>query len=192
MPFAQHARVTIRDRSDRDCDLYYSIIFVEGDLPPDSAYFHAQCNEYLPVQFKTEFAVLDEVSGRGHFVGTSLAWQQKSAGWWGEGEVKLFLDGDEDYPSLVATGIEDYFGGAWCFKGNHSAPFLGYPSGESCKRPHITNPGTKHTLCRFHLLDPVRFSEDIRITVQALAHMPLEDDVFSVAYWYQSEPHLAQ
>lgn len=189
MPFGKHARITIENTGDLNCDLYYSIIFSEGALPSETAYFHAQYHAYTPVTYKTEFAVLDNVSGRGHYVGVNLAWRQHSAGWWGEGEVKFFLDGDDEYPSLVATGIEDYFGGAWCFKGNYAAPFMGYPSGDSCERPHMTNPGTQHTLYRFHLLDPIRFSRDIRINMQALAHMPLEDDVYSAAYWYQDEPH---
>ena len=60
--------------------------------------------------------------GRGHYVGTYLAWGVNSPGWWGEGEVKFYLDGDAEFPTICGTGTEDYFGGAW----NFDVPGEGY------------------------------------------------------------------
>jgi len=145
--------------------------------------------------------------GPGHYVGTSLVWHQLSNNWWGEGEVKFFIDGDPaDAPTICGTGTEDYFGGAWGFIMNHaedmrpttfSTPFLGYHQavyGSTPRRGPIV-PG--HALYRWHILDPVRFQRDLRVTVQALGwwlsgkeakYQPLTDDIASVAYWYQSGP----
>jgi len=120
-----------------------------------------------------------------------MAWQQNNIGWWGEGEIKFFMDGDDEFPTICGTGTEDYFGGAWGFVGTFSAPFMGYPLG-------VKNHGTagdRHGLYRFHILDPIRFEEDLKVDMQAIGwrsegrYLPLQDDISSVAYWYQAEPH---
>ncbi|HQH13260.1 MAG TPA: DUF2961 domain-containing protein, partial [Candidatus Sumerlaeota bacterium] len=104
--------------------------------------------------------------------------------------IKVFLDGDKDYPTICGTGTQDYFGGAWCFQDNFSAPFMGYPMG-SCDG----KPGNRHLLYRFHIMDPIRFKKDLRVTMQAIGwrsegrYLPLQDDIASVAYWYQTLPH---
>jgi len=147
-----------------------------------------------PVRCGEDFTILEGVKGKGHYVGTFLAWQQNSAAWWGEGELKVFLDGDGEYPTICGTGTEDYFGGAWCFGDNYSTPFLGYPYGKS-EASWEAAAGTRHLLYRFHVLDPIRFHQDIKVTIQALGwrsdfrYLPLQDDISSVAYWYQAEPH---
>jgi hypothetical protein len=125
-----------------------------------------------------------------------------SDGWWGEGEVKFYIDGDGEHPTLCGTGTEDYFGGAWNFGGaNHigenapqtfSTAFLGYPL-------NLREPGQvpKHGLYRWHIMDPIRFRADLRVTIQALGwwpngrYQPLTDDIASVAYWYQTLPSAA-
>ncbi len=127
-----------------------------------------------------------------------MFWQQNSAGWWGEGEIKFFMDGDVEFPTICGTGTEDYFGGAWCFRGNYNGPFLGYPLGDSgfnADAPPASRPGNRHILYRFHIMDPIRFEQDLRVTIQAIGwrsegrYLPLQDDISSVAYWYQAEPH---
>ena len=114
-----------------------------------------------------------------------------NTGWWGEGEIKFYLDGDREFPTICGTGTEDYFGGAWCFdETNFSAPFFGYQrvSGERGKA------GTRLTLYRFHVADPVFFRRDLRVTMQAIGwrsegrYLPLQDDIASVVYWYQTLP----
>ncbi len=190
MPFRKHARVTLENRSPGDvAEFYYTINYALTDIPDDEAYFHAQFRRANPLPYKQEYVILDGIEGKGHYVGVYMAWQQNSEGWWGEGEFKAFLDGDGEFPTFCGTGTEDYFGGAWCFGSNYSAPFLGYPLGESDRRP-----GNRHGLYRFHVLDPIRFEKDIRLTMQALGwrswgrFLPLQDDISSVAYWYQTHP----
>src|SRR5205814_1317707 len=112
-------------------------------------------------------------------------------GWWGEGEVKFFIDGDKDFPTICGTGTEDYFGGAWCFSDRvFSTPFLGYTL---CRREPKEVP--RHAMYRWHIPDPIRFKKDLSVTIQALGwwpngkFQPLTDQIDSVSYWYQREPH---
>jgi len=121
-----------------------------------------------------------------------MSWQQNSSGWWGEGEIKMFIDGDTEFPTICGTGTEDYFGGAWCFdERNFSAPHFGFQR----VKGERNQAGTRLTLYRFHIPDPVFFKKDLRVTMQALGwrsehrYLPLQDDISSVVYWYQTEPH---
>jgi hypothetical protein len=191
MPYRKHARITIQNRHDSDVGgLYYAVTLAETDVPDDAAYFHAQFRRTNPLPYGTDYTILEGVVGQGHYVGTYMAWQQNNNGWWGEGEIKFFLDGDGEFASLVGTGTEDYFGGAWCFGALYSAPFMGYPLGAVDNKP-----GGRHGLYRFHIMDPIRFEQDLKVTMQAIGwrsegrYLPLQDDIASVAYWYQAEPH---
>ena len=192
MPFRQHVTITIENRAPEEIvGFFYAINYAETEIAEDDAYFHAQFRRSNPLPYKQDHVILDGVKGCGHYVGTYMAWQQNSHGWWGEGEFKVFLDGDDKFPSICGTGTEDYFGGAWCFLQNFSAPFLGYPEGAFGRDD---KPGNRHAMYRFHVMDPIRFERDIRITMQALGwrtegrFLPLQDDIASVAYWYQTHP----
>jgi hypothetical protein len=193
MPFRGRARITVENQRWEDIGgFYYQVNYSLGDVPDESAYFHAQWRRSLTSRDRPEHTIVDGVRGRGHYVGTFLAWTQLSNGWWGEGEVKFYIDGDDGNPTICGTGTEDYFGGAWGFGDTFSTPFLGYPLWRK-------EPGEvpKHALYRWHIPDPIRFSEELRVTVQALGwwpngkFQPLTDDIASVAYWYQEEPHSA-
>jgi hypothetical protein len=136
-------------------------------------------------------------------VGTYIAWGINSNGWWGEGEIKFFLDGDDPWPTICGTGTEDYFGGAWNFEGGSGAygtfstPFLGLPQVIRPDGLYIAN--TRFGMYRWHVQDPIRFKTDLRVTIQALGwrsqleekkrYLPLQDDIASTAVWYQTEPH---
>ena len=190
MPFKKSARITIENRSPENCrGFFYAITFAETEVAEDEAYFHARFRRTNPLPYMEDYLIVDGIEGKGHYVGTYMAWQQNSTGWWGEGEIKYFVDGDGEFPSLAGTGTEDYFGGAWCFKENFSAPYLGYPEG-SCDG----KPGNRHGLYRFHIMDPIRFESDLKVTMQAIGwrsegrYLPLQDDIASVAYWYQTLP----
>ena len=191
MPFRQHAKVTLENRAPEDVGgFYYAISYALRGVARDEACFHAQFRRCHPLPYKQDYVILDGVRGQGHYVGTYMAWQQNSAGWWGEGEIKIFLDGDQEFPTICGTGTEDYFGGAWGFGQNFSAPFLGYPLGACDGKP-----GNRHGLYRFHIADPIHFQKDIKVAMQAIGwrsegrYLPLQDDIASVAYWYQTEPH---
>lgn len=193
MPFHRNAKITIENQSDEVIrHFFYQITYALHEHQPDIALFHAQWRRSLTSREHPEHTLLDQVRGQGHYVGTFIAWTQMSEGWWGEGEIKFFVDGDREYPTICGTGTEDYFGGAWCFgEGEtYNTPFLGYPL---CYKQAGGVP--KHGLYRWHLPDPIRFEKDLQVTIQALGwwpnrkYQPLTDDIASVAYWYQSEPH---
>lgn len=192
MPFRKHARITVENRHTEPLSgFFYAVTYAETPVPHDAAYFHAQFRRTNPLPYGEDYTILDGVSGRGHFVGAYMAWQQNNTGWWGEGEIKFFIDGDTEFPTLCGTGTEDYFGGAWGFGDTFTAPFLGYPYGDFSGRV-----GSRHGLYRFHVMDPIRFGLDLRVTMQAIGwrsegrYLPLQDDISSVAYWYQTEPHV--
>lgn len=193
MPFRKSCRIEIENQYHEDIGgFFYQFDYALGEIPQAAAYFHAQWRRSLTTREHPEHVIVDGIRGKGHYVGTYLAWTQMSNGWWGEGEVKFYIDGDRDHPTYCGTGTEDYFGGAWCFGETFSAPFSGYPLWRK-------EPGEvpKHGLYRWHIMDPVRFESDLKATIQALGwwpggkYEPLTDDICSVAYWYQTEPHAA-
>ena len=192
MPFKKHARITVENDSPNELGgFFYTLNYTLEEVPDEALYLHASWRRSNPLEYGKEFVILDGVRGQGQYVGTFMAWQQNNAGWWGEGEIKMFIDGDKNFPTICGTGTEDYFGGAWCFGDDFSAPYLGFrqvvkKSGEV---------GARMTLYRFHVQDPVFFSSDLKVTMQALGwrterrFLPLQDDISSVAYWYQTIPH---
>ena len=200
MPFRTRARITIHNEGAADADVVaYRVLYKLHEVPDDAAYFHAQWRRGVTRRERPEHVILDGVRGRGLYVGTYLAWTAMSPGWWGEGEIKFYLDGDGEFPTMADNGTEDYFGGAWGFAGEEgreqpfNSPFLGVPLAD---QGDGSGP-RRFSLYRWHILDSIGFERDIRATVQALGwgsggkFLPLQDDIASVAYWYQAEPHAA-
>lgn len=188
MPFSGSARITITNEGKHDLShLFYQIDYTLESVPEDALRLHAIFNRNVRLDAGTDYLILDRPEGRGQYIGTFMAWEQKTRGWWGEGEIKVFIDDDTEFPTICGTGTEDYFGGAWCFGRDYSAAFMGYTkiSGEEGE------PGTRHTMYRFHLPDPIYFQRRLRVTMQALGwqsegrYLPLSDDISSVAFWYQ-------
>jgi hypothetical protein len=206
MPFRERARLTLTNLSDADIVVYYQINYALTDVPEDCAYFHAQFRRANPLPYRHVYTILDGVAGRGHYAGTYMAWGSNNAGWWGEGEIKFFMDGDGEFPTICGTGTEDYFGGAFCFdpgiaeRGRASA-YVEYTT-PYCGLPQVIRPDgvqasqTRFGLYRWHIADPIRFEKDLRVTIQALGwrgdkdrrYLPLQDDIASVAFWYQTLP----
>ena len=207
MPFRSRARITLQNRDpDEAVVLYYQINFAFTSVPADAAYFHAQFRRSNPLTFGEDFTILDKVKGQGHYVGTYMAWGVNNAGWWGEGEIKFFLDGDKEFPTICGTGTEDYFCGSHNFDVGTVEPtpnayrqFTGPYSG----LPQVLRPdGTYRSQMRFgmyrwHISDPVRFEAELKVTIQAIGwrtekserrYLPLQDDIASVAFWYQTLP----
>ncbi|HLJ56251.1 MAG TPA: glycoside hydrolase family 172 protein [Chthonomonadaceae bacterium] len=202
MPFRKSARITLENLHDEDCKgYYYQITYALTDVPDDAAYLHAQFRRSNPLKYKEVHTLLEGVTGQGQYVGTYLAWQVNSTGWWGEGEIKFYLDGDAEHPTIAGTGTEDYFGGAWNFEhpagqyGTFSTPYLGMPQVISAGGEGMYRSQQRHGMYRWHIPDPIRFEEDLKVTIQALGwrsggrYLPLQDDIASTAFWYQSEPH---
>ena len=191
MPFRKHVRITLTNESpEKDLTLLaYQIDYAETEIPENAAYFHAQFRR-ARTDRQNPYVILDGVEGRGRYVGTFLAWTQLEKGWFGEGEIKFYIDGDKEFPTICGTGTEDYFCGSFGFPRPFSGPYTGttLPADENAKPPSFWS------LYRWHIMDPIAFEQDLRITIQALGwegakYKKLSDDVASVAYWYQTEPH---
>jgi hypothetical protein len=195
MPFARHCRISIENLDAEPMRLFYQVDYTLGEVPENYGYFHASFRRVNPLPFKEVYTILDGVQGRGHYVGTYLAWGVHSTGWWGEGELKFYLDGDE-WPTICGTGLEDYFGGSYNFDVNgRYTPFCTPYSGlhQVIIPDGLYNSQQRFGMYRWHITDPVRFEQDLRVTVQALGYrqdryLPLQDDIASVAYWYQALP----
>lgn len=204
MPFLQRARITVENLSPFEVEkgIYYQVDYALIELPDGVAYFHAQWRRSNPVPYGQVHTLLDNVSGDGHYVGTYFAWSVNNDLWWSEGEVKFYLDGDQEWPTICTTGLEDYVGGAWTFEqpdgqyGTYSTPFMGLP--QVLQAEHSLLVRRRFGMYRWHIMDPIRFRHDIRVTVQSLGlleskpprYLPTQDDVATMAIWYQREPHL--
>ena len=190
MPFRKQARITLTNETNKDVHLVaYQITYQETDVPESAGYFHAQYRKALTGD-QNPYVILDGVKGRGRYVGTFLAWTQWEKGWFGEGEIKFYMDGDDRFPTICGTGTEDYFLASYGFPKSYSTAYSGsvLPSNENAAPPQYWS------LYRWHLQDPIQFGRDLRVTIQALGwghkYRKLAKDVISsVAYWYQAEPH---
>ena len=183
--------------------VYYQVNYTLTDVPDDAAYFHAQFRRTNPLPYKTDYTILDGVKGWGHYVGTYMAWGVHNNGWWGEGELKFFMDGDSKFPTIAYTGTEDYFCGSYDFDAKapdgtiqyheFTTPYAGLP--QVIRGDGHYQVMQRFGLYRWHIMDPDRFEKDLKVTIQALGwrsggrYLPLQDDIASVAFWYQTEPH---
>jgi hypothetical protein len=205
MPFRKSFKVTLENIAEDMFTIYYQIDYTLTTVPDDAAYFHAQFRRVNPLPYMTDYTILDGVKGWGQYVGTYMAWGVNNNGWWGEGEIKFFIDGDSKFPTICGTGTEDYFCGSYDFDSRR-------PDGTT-QYTEFTTPYTglsqvirgdghydvqqRFGLYRWHIMDPIRFENDLRVTIQALGwrsggrYLPLQDDIASVAFWYQAEPHAA-
>ncbi|HEY0867889.1 MAG TPA: glycoside hydrolase family 172 protein [Fimbriimonas sp.] len=206
MPFRKRCRMTMTNIGIEAMTLYYQINYTLTEVPEDAAYFHAQFRRTNPLPYKEDYTILEGVEGKGQYVGTYMAWQVNNNGWWGEGEIKFFMDGDTDFPTICGTGTEDYFCGSYDFDSEHvsrygvksieytpfTTPYAGLPQVIQPDGHYVAN--TRFGMYRWHIMDPVRFDKDLRVTIQALGwraggrYLPLQDDIASVAYWYQTLP----
>lgn len=197
MPFQTGFRIEIQNRSDCDIPrLFYQIDFqLVPKLPDSTVFFHACWNHREKASLGEDYTILHS-TGEGHYVGTYLALKTEDPYCWCEGEIKFFLDGDQDFPTICGTGTEDYFGGAWAFGVSHngnavettfSSLYSGFPY---CCRPNVNQTICYRGLYRFHIPDPILFHKDIRVTLQQMGKkdgllFERQDPVSSIAYWYQ-------
>ena len=140
---------------------------------------------------------MDGIEGKGQYVGTYLFWGVNNDGWWGEGEIKFYLDGDTDFPTICGTGTEDYFCGSWNFdvNGHYTEFCTPYVGMHKVLRPDgLYRANQRFSMYRWHIPDPIYFEKNLRVTIQALGwrsggrYLPLQDDISSVAFWYQDKP----
>lgn len=211
MPFRSHARIEIENQSSVSIPAFFFQIDYRllDALPENTAYFHAFWNRERITELGRDYTIVKGIKGRGHYAGTYIALSTLERYWWGEGEVKFYLDGDDEYPTICSTGSEDYFGGAWSFGSRDSngelmertycTPFMGYPY-FSRNDPYgksdywMNDKPAERGFYRFHILDPIIFESELRVELQQIGAGPnglfeRQDDVSSVAYWYQTLPH---
>lgn len=200
MPFKKSCKITMTNIAPESMVLYYQINYTLTDVPDDCAYFHAQFRRTNPLPYKEVYTILDGVKGQGQYVGTYMAWQVNNTGWWGEGEIKFYMDGDKEFPTICGTGTEDYFCGSYNFdvgkeNGGYrefNTPYAGLP--QVIRPDGLYQAQQRFGLYRWHIMDPIRFEEDLKVTIQALGwrsagrYLPLQDDIASVAFWYQTLP----
>ena len=194
MPFYQNARITIENIYHEKITVYYQIDYHAGEIPEKRGYFHAQFRRENPLKEKGIYTILDNVQGNGQYVGTYLFWGVNNNGWWGEGEIKFYLDGDKEFPTICGTGTEDYFCGSWNFDigGKYQefcTPYCGVP--KIIRPDGLYSANQRFSMYRWHITDPIYFKEDLKVTIQALGwrnqhrYLQLRDDISSVAFWYQ-------
>lgn len=211
MPFKTRAKVTIENQHAGELHaFFYQIDYcLYDDTPEDLGYFHAQWRRESLTRPQKDYVLVDNIKGHGHYIGTHLMLSTLERYWWGEGEMKFYIDGDDEYPTQCSTGTEDYFGGAWSFGGytdekgymmekTYCTPFLGYPFYSRDDNFHNDyynrDVPPMRSFYRWHIMDPVLFEKDLRVEIQQIGVGPLglferQDDVTSVSYWYQTEPH---
>lgn len=214
MPYRKNARITLENRDpSRKAIVYFQINYTETEVPDDCAYFHAQFRRTNPVPYKELHTILDGVEGRGQYVGTYMTWGVNNSGWWGEGEIKFFMDDDTDFPTICGTGTEDYFLGSFNYDvgtavpgrpkaySEYTTPYAGVPE---VQRPDgVYKSQQRFGMYRWHIVDPIRFEKRLMVNIQALGwrnfgkwggdvsqrrYLPLQDDLSSVAFWYQTLP----
>ncbi|MDA1302610.1 MAG: DUF2961 domain-containing protein [Proteobacteria bacterium] len=200
MPFRERARFTMENRGNEQMTLYYQINYTLTGVPEDAAYFHAQFHRVNPLPYKEVFTIVDGIKGQGQFVGTTMGWGVNSSGWWGEGEIKFYLDNDDEFPTICGTGTEDYFCGSYNFDlgkeaGGYTTFTTPYAGLHQVLRPDGRYKSQQRfAMYRWHIPDPIRFRQRLRVTIQALGwrsgprYLPLQDDICSVAFWYQTLP----
>lgn len=199
MPFRKKCRITMENIGEDEMWLYYQIDYTLTEVPEDAAYFHAQFRRSNPTEGALH-TLVDGIKGKGHYVGTYMAWQVNNKGWWGEGEIKFFMDDDKKFPTIAGTGTEDYFLGSYNFENKrthqyeeYSTPYAGL---HQVIRPDgVYNSQQRFGMYRWHIQDPIRFEKKLKVTIQDLGwrsghrYLPQKSDISSVVYWYQTEPH---
>jgi hypothetical protein len=207
MPFRKKCKITMENIADKDMYLYYQVDYILTEVPNDAAYFHAQFHRTNPLPYKQDYVLVDGIKGRGHYVGTYLAIGVTNNGWWGEGEIKFFMDDDAKFPTICGTGTEDYFCGSYNFdarKKNEAgvestnytefcSPYTGMP--QVIRGDGHYDVMQRFGLYRWHISDPIRFDKNLKVTIQSLGwrndgrYLPQQNDLASVVFWYQTEPH---
>ena len=206
MPFRKKCRITMTNINVESMTVYYQVDYTLTEVPDDAAYFHAQFRKKNPVQGGI-YTLIDSIQGKGQYVGTYLALGVNNNGWWGEGEIKFYMDGDSKFPTINGTGTEDYFCGSYDFdtrkkkaNGEETTEYTEFSTAYTGLHQVIRGDGHYQVMQRFgmyrwHIMDPIRFDKELKVTIQDLGwksggrYLVQQSDISSVVYWYQSEPH---
>lgn len=199
MPFRKNVKITMQNIDSVPMRLYYQVDYTLTDVGNDEAYFHAQYRR-SDENTKSDHVIIDNIKGKGHYVGTFMGVGVRNNGWWGEGEIKFFMDGDKENATIVGTGTEDYFCGSYNFENKRTRQYQEYSTAYAGLHQVLRPDGLygsqqRFGMYRWHVMDPVRFDKDLRVTIQDLGwrsggrYLAQKSDIITVAYWYQAEPH---
>ena len=206
MPFRKKCRITMTNINVESMTVYYQVDYTLTEVPDDAAYFHAQFRKKNPVQGGI-YTLIDSIQGKGQYVGTYLALGVNNNGWWGEGEIKFYMDGDSKFPTINGTGTEDYFCGSYDFdtrkkkaNGEETTEYTEFSTAYTGLHQVIRGDGHYQVMQRFgmyrwHIMDPIRFDKELKVTIQDLGwksggrYLVQQSNISSVVYWYQTEPH---
>ena len=199
MPFRKKCKITVQNTDTEPMNLYYQVDYTLTEVGNDEAYFHAQYRRSHPTE-NALHTILDGVKGKGQYVGTFMGIGVNNIGWWGEGEIKFFMDGDKDFATIVGTGTEDYFLGSYNFENRKTHQYQEFSTAYSGLHQVIRPDGMyasqqRFGMYRWHIVDPIRFNNNLKVTIQDLGwrsggrYLPQQSDIITVAYWYQREPH---
>ncbi|MFD2871827.1 glycoside hydrolase family 172 protein [Mucilaginibacter ximonensis] len=206
MPFRKKCKITMENIDDREMSLYYSVNYTLTKVADDEGYFHAQFRKSTPNDHSV-YTILDGVKGKGQYVGVYMGFDINNNGWWGEGEIKFYMDGDDKFPTIIGTGTEDYFCGSYDFDTRRpkagggdesqytefSTPYAGLP--QVIRGDGHYSIRQRFGLYRWHIQDPIRFDKDLKVTIQDLGwksggrYLQQHSDIISVAFWYQQGAH---
>lgn len=207
MPFHKRCRITMENVNPDDIlELFYQINYTLTEIPPDAAHFHAQFRRSNPEETSI-YTIVDGIKGKGQYVGVYMAWGVHNNEWWGEGEIKIYIDGDTEFPTICGTGTEDYFCGSYAFgitkknsMGVEERNYVEFTTPYAGMHQVLRGDGHYNVMQRFglyrwHIMDPIRFDSDLKITMQDLGwrtggrFLKQKSDIASVCFWYQAEPH---
>jgi hypothetical protein len=199
MPFRKKCRITMENLDNAPMRLYYQVDYTLTNVGDDEAYLHAQFRRSNPTTGSLH-TLVDGIKGKGQYVGTYIAWNVNNNAWWGEGEIKFYMDGDSDFPTINGTGTEDYFCGSYNFENNKTHQYEPFSTAYAGLHQVIKPDGLYLSqqgfgMYRWHIMDPIRFEKDLKVTIQDLGwrhdwrYYPQKSDISSVAFWYQREPH---
>lgn len=190
MPFKEHGKITLSNEGETAETVFYQVDYTIGDVHPDeTGSLHVCFQRSNPTTLKQDFEMLPRRKGKGRFIGAILGIRTLEENWWGEGEIKLYMDGDTEFPTICGTGSEDYVGLSY---GMQQTPYL-YHGCSFNKEGYIS-------MYRWHLPDPIYWKEECRITIQQIGYdhereastgTPLyerQDDWSSATFWYEPVP----
>lgn len=192
MPFRTGMKIVMTNESAANLDeLFYEVDYTLGDRhPPGALYFHAHYRRENPTRTQQDYELLPRVEGRGRYLGVNVGVivNRKTYfnTWWGEGEVKVYLDGDREFPTLSGTGAEDYVGTAWG-QGSYAHLYQGSPVADE--------QNMRWCFYRYHIPDPVYFRRDVRVTIQQIGYLAPHsrgDIVTSNRKLYRAGPGLVE
>lgn len=199
MPFRKNIKITMQNTDSQPMRLYYQVDYTLTEVGNDEAYLHAQYRRSKP-NLTSLHTIVDGIKGKGHYVGTYMGVGVTNNGWWGEGEIKFFMDGDKENATIVGTGTEDYFCGSYNFENKRTHQYQEYSTAyaglhQVLKPDGLYGSQMRFGMYRWHIMDPIRFEKDLKVTIQDLGwksggrYLPQHSDIITVAYWYQTEPH---